>query len=267
MNYKNLNDQQKKELINKEYVEKKRSLADIASDFDTYANKIRRDAIKFKINLRDKSQAQKNALKTGKHQHPTKGIQRSEDTKQKIGKKIMQSWEEMSESKKQERKHKAKKLWESKSEDKKKEILKKANIAVRETSKTGSKLEKFLLNELLLWGYQTEFHKEHTLSNTKLQIDIFLPTMGVAIEVDGPSHFLPVWGDNALKKNIKYDQKKEGLILGKGLKLIRVKQTKDFTRTRAIIIAEKLKDILESIKSQKNINRTIEIGDDYEQEQ
>ena len=51
--------------------------------------------------------------------------------------------------------------------------------------------------------------------------------------MDGPSHFAPVWGDNALKKNISYDQKKEGLIIGKGWHLIRIKQTKDFSPARA----------------------------------
>ena len=89
-------------------------------------------------------------------------------------------------------------------------------------------LTRFILDSLLQDGYKVDFHKEQSLLNTKLQIDLFLPSMNTAIEIDGPSHFLPVWGEDALAKNISYDQKKQGLILGKGLALIRIKQTKDF---------------------------------------
>ena len=85
-------------------------------------------------------------------------------------------------------------------------------------------------------SYKVDFHKEQTLSNTKLQIDLFLPSMNIAIEVDGPSHFEPVWGDDSLKRNKKYDNKKEGLITGKGWHLIRIKQQKDFSKSRADLI-------------------------------
>lgn len=265
MNYKDLTDQQKKELITREYIQEKKSLADIATEYSTYANKIRRDAIKLKIPLRDKSAAQANALKTGTHKHPTKGTARSSDTKNKIGKSLINSWTNLDDNSKTKRKQKAKLAWESKSDDDKAQMLRKANLAVRETSKVGSKLEKFLLNELIKLGLTPEFHKEQTLANTKLQIDIYLPTISTAIEVDGPSHFLPVWGEDALAKNQNYDNKKTGLILGKGMFLIRIKQTKDFSPTRAQLIFDQLKDIIEQIQNSKikntYKNRTIEIGD------
>jgi len=79
--YSNLDDNQKYKILQEMYVEKKMSFADIASEYGTYANKIRRDAVSLKIKIRDKSEAQKNALITGKHKHPTKGTTRSEDTK------------------------------------------------------------------------------------------------------------------------------------------------------------------------------------------
>jgi hypothetical protein len=60
------------------YLDDKKSFADIAKEYDTYSNKIRRDAVGFQIPIRDKSDAQKNALKSGKHQHPTKGKERSQ---------------------------------------------------------------------------------------------------------------------------------------------------------------------------------------------
>ena len=43
----------------------------------------------------------------------------------------------------------------------------KANIAVRESSKRGSKLEKFILEQLILDGYKVNFHQE--LSNMTIE--------------------------------------------------------------------------------------------------
>ncbi len=261
MTYGTLSDAQKKEYIIKHYEKLGKSFQDIAAETDTYANKVRRDAIRFKIKIRDKSQAQKNALSTGKTKHPTKGTTRPNDIKQKIGKSVLKSWEGLSDKELKERKHKAKINWDNKSDQEKEYMLREANIAVRETSKKGSKLENFLLNKLLEHGYSVEFHKEQSILNTKLQIDLFLPKDNIAIEVDGPSHFEPVWGDDALKRNKKYDDKKTGLILGKGLYLIRIKQSKDFSNARAEIIFTDLVSTINKIKNKNTPHKTIKIGD------
>lgn len=264
MVYTKMNDDQKKDIIIKEYIENNNSLKQIAVKYNTYANKIRRDAIRFNIQLRDKSEAQKNALENGNHKHPTKGTKRSTTTKEKIGKSLVHSWENLSEDELIQRKLIAKQLWENKSEDEKENMLHKANLAVRQSSKDGSKLEKFISTKLIEDGYKIEFHKEQNLVNTRLQIDIFMPELNIAIEVDGPSHFAPVWGDDVLKRNIQYDNKKTGLILGKGLVLIRIKQTKDFSKSRALLIYEQLQLVIKNIQNKfPDINnRTIQIGDD-----
>ena len=259
LNYNKLSDQQKKDFIKNQYVVDKKSFGDIAKECGTYANKIRRDAQKFGIKIRNKKEAQKNALCTGKHKHPTKGIIRSEETKNKIGLSVMKSWDTLDDQELKKRKQKSKLAWESMNENQKSNIISAANKAVRESSKKGSKLEKFLLQELMSRGYVVEFHKEQILSNTKLQIDLFLPNMNIAIEVDGPSHFLPVWGEEALKRNQKYDQKKSGLIVGKGLFLIRIKQTHDYSKARALTVTDKLITAINSIKDSKA--QTIEIED------
>jgi len=259
MKYESLSDQQKENLLRKEYEVGLKSFRDIADEHGTYANKVRRDAIKFKINIRDKSVAQKNALKTGRSQHPTQGKERSEETKNKIGTGVMTSWENLDDETLEKRKEKARQNWENLPEEVKENILHEANTAVRQASKTGSKLELFLFNRLLQDGYVVEFHKEQNLLNTKLQLDLFLPKLNIAIEVDGPSHFAPVWGEDTLKRNKGYDNKKTGLILGKGLSLIRVKQSKDFSKARATIIYRELLKSIELIQNSKNKN--IEIGD------
>lgn len=259
-NYSTLSDKQKLELINKEYLVNKKSFADIAAMYDTYANKIRRDAKKLGIQTRDKSEAQSNALKTGKHKHPTKGSIRNVDIKNKIGLSVMKSWENIDDKTLEERRKKSQIAWQAKDENQKENIIAAANQAVRKSSKSGSKLEKFLLQELLSDGFVVEFHKEQILSNTKLQIDLFLPTMNIAIEVDGPSHFLPVWGDDALARNQKYDRKKTGLIIGKGLYLIRIKQQRDYSKSRATIVYRKLKQAINQINNSQD-TKTIEIED------
>jgi very-short-patch-repair endonuclease len=261
--YSDLNDIEKTNILTDLYTKQNKSFADIAEMYGTYANKIRRDAKRLSINIRTKSEAQKNALSTGKHKHPTKGKVRDDDTKQKIGMSVLKSWDSLSQQEIDARKEKARIAWESLDEDTKENILQKANKAVRDASKTGSKLEKFLFKALISDGHKAEFHKEQVLVNTKLQIDIFLPTINTAIEVDGPSHFEPVWGDESLKRNKKYDNKKTGLILGRGWVLIRIKQTKDFSESRGLLIYQELSSVLDSIKKQfpDTNNRIIELGD------
>lgn len=238
--YDNLSDNDKIKILKELYILHKLSFADIAKKYKTYPNRIRRDAQKFNIEARNKSEAQSNAINTGKHKHPTKGTTRSDETKQKIGKSVLNSWENLSSSELKKRKLKAKINWENKDEEEKKHMQRSAINAVRETSKTGSKLEKYIHKKLLSSGYKVEFHKEQSLVNTKLQLDLFLPSINTVIEIDGPSHFAPVWGGEALKKNITYDKKKEGLITGRGWHLIRVKQTKDFSPTRADAIMDQI---------------------------
>ena len=261
--YSSLSSAEKQKIIKDLYLKKNKSFADIAELYNTYANKVRRDAVSFNIPIRDKSAAQKNALKTGKHKHPTKGTNRSEEQKNKIGLGVLKAWDNLDDKTLQERKQKSKLAWDKMDQETKDHMVRLANEAVRSTSKVGSKLEKFLLHSLLSDGYKVEFHKEQSLLTTKLQIDLFVPSINTAIEVDGPSHFLPVWGEDALNKNISYDQKKQGLILGKGLVLIRIKQTKDFSKSRSLLIYEQLKKLLQNIKNDfpSPDNRTFTIED------
>lgn len=262
-NYAKMTEKEKQEAINHLYIDKQLSLGHIADTLGTYSNKIRRDAIKYKIPLRDKSLAQKTALNSGRHKHPTKGKVRDSDTKNKIGLGVMKNWESLPDQEKEKRQEKARQNWHNLSEDTKESILKSANNGVRIASKIGSKLERFLLKKLIGMGIKVDFHKEQLLSNTKLQIDLFLPTMNIAIEVDGPSHFKEVWGTDTLKKNVKYDNKKTGLILGKGLVLIRIRQEMDYSESRANIVFDRLIAEVEKInhKFPDPGFREIKIGD------
>lgn len=250
--YQQMSDINKKETLQKLYVKDKLSFGEIAKKYDTYPNKIRRDAIKFNIPIRNKSENQKNVLSKGKASHPTMGKKRTEKEKEKISLGVYNAWENLSDKERKKRQIDSKKRWNNLDETIKENMLNAAHIAIRKSSVEGSKLEKFLLANLIQNGFKPEFHKEEILANTKLQIDIYLPQKNIAIEVDGPSHFEPVWGQESLKRNRKYDEKKTGLILGKGMKLIRIKQTKDYSNARANLIAKKLMQTLEDIENSKD---------------
>jgi len=260
--YQKMSDLQKRKIIQECYVDNKMSFGDMAEKYSTYPNKIRRDAIKYGMKIRNKSDAQKNVLKTGKAAHPTKGKQRSENEKNKISLGVHSSWNKLTDKEKDKRKTQSKKNWNKLSDIQKENMAHAAHVAIRRTSKEGSKLEKFLLNKLIENNIKVQFHKEQTLVNTKLQIDLYLPDTNTAIEVDGPSHFSPVWGQDSLSKNKKYDQKKTGLILGKGMKLIRIKQEGDYSNARALLLYDKLSKVIDNIKTNNTNDNLFTIKDE-----
>ena len=79
-------------------------------------------------------------------------------------------------------------------------------------------------------------------------MDLYLPQHRTAIEVDGPSHFKPVWGQDNLDKNIKADQQKTGLILQSDLVMIRIKQNQSLTQRYMRNTLKKLLTLLNNIK-------------------
>ena len=46
------------------------------------------------------------------------------------------------------------------------------------------------------------------MRNNRLEIDLYVTDLQTAIEVDGPSHFEPVWGEENLIKNQRSDKQK-----------------------------------------------------------
>lgn len=203
-----------------------KSTYEIAEHFNTYPNKIRRILIKNGRELRDKSTAQKNALKKGVSKHPTKGKKRSEETKLKISESQGQVWESLTPEERAYRSLLGKESWNKKTEEEKQLFLQKAGDAIRDAARNGSKMEKFLLESLINEGFRVEFHKTQWLQNAELEMDLYLPELRTVIEVDGPSHFEPVWGHENLARNQMSDMQKDGLVLRNKLVMIRIKQTK-----------------------------------------
>tara|TARA_B100001564_G_scaffold222085_1_gene187173 strand:- start:210 stop:1013 length:804 start_codon:yes stop_codon:yes gene_type:complete len=244
------------------YCEKKCSTYEIAEKFKTYPNKIRRFLEKKGIKLYDKAEAQENALKRGRSKIPTKGKKRTKEEKLKISAGLKKQWDNLNPDKYNERVDMAKENFENRTQEQKASMRSAATKAIKQAAVEGSKLEKFLKYELSKEGYIIEIHKKDLIVNQTLEIDMYFPQIRTIIEIDGPSHFLPIWGEDKLKKQIKADQNKTGLILSKGLAIIRVKSLAD---SLALSVKEELKNkllgILESIKSKfpEKSKRYIEI--------
>lgn len=221
------------------YTQEQKSTYEIAEIMQTYPNKIRRTLLKHGIELKTKSEAQKNAIQTGKAKIPTQGKKRSKEDKLKISASLKKSWDNLSDDEYKYRVKIAQDRWNNMSELEKKNMSAAAIKAIQIAGKEGSKLEKFLRQELTRAGFIVEFHKTNLIANQNLEIDMYIPRLRTIIEIDGPSHFLPIWGEEKLQKQIRADEHKTGLILSKGLAIIRVKNLSD---TVSLADQEKLKN-------------------------
>lgn len=207
----------------KAYTEDNYSLDVIAKELGTYKNKVKRALVSLGVKMKDKSEAQKLALSSGRHKHPTEGTTRDEATKIKISETRFESWQNISDKERKEIGKKHKKAWENLSEAEQRRIYEKGWDGVRKASVEGSKMEKLLQEALLKRGYEVIFHKKG-LIDPKFEVDFFLPIDKIIIEIDGPSHFLPIWGEEKLVKTMHADAHKNGLLIHHGFVVIRVKQ-------------------------------------------
>jgi very-short-patch-repair endonuclease len=158
----------------------------------------------------------------------------------------------MSDDDKAERSKIAKINWDSMTDEEKENLRKKAGKAVRDAAENGSKLERFLLIELQRKGYKVNFHKTNVVTNEELEMDLFLPETNppIAIEVDGPAHFFPIWGEESLAKHITADNQKNGLLIESGYKVIRIKHlVKNLSEIHKRKVLTSLLEVLSSIES------------------
>mgnify|MGYP001378882525 CR=1 FL=1 len=206
------------------YVNECKSTYEIAQIFKTYPNKIRRVLIRNNVEMKNKSDAQKNALKQGKAKIPTLGKKRTMQEKLKISNGLTERWKNISEEEYQEYVTRGKENWKNKSLEDKEKMKELAIKQIRIASVEGSKLEKFI-REFLISDYDVQYH--YKLPSTELEVDLFLPELKTIIEVDGLSHFAPIWGETKLKQQIASDTKKSGIILAKGFTMIRIKHLSD----------------------------------------
>ena len=248
MDYLKLSDNEKRQFLYENYVEKKMSWRDIAKLVGTYPNRIMRDANRLGIKSRSRAEAQKLALSESRIQHPTKGKRLPEHIKDKISISLSKLWNSMTDEERRKRADIAKELWDQKTEAEKQHFFYKGQLSLLESSKSGSTMEKAVYDFLTSRGYKVDIHKEHILKDDKLHIDLYIPEVRLAIEIDGPSHYSPIFGYEKLQKTQAADKKKNGLILGAGMALLRVQLKGNVSRKYVNEIGQKIVDIIEQLR-------------------
>lgn len=231
------------ELLNivKMYYEEEKSITDIALHFNTYPNKVRRMLISNGYTLRSKSEAQKLALEQNKMPHPTEGKQRTKDELAAISYGVHNTYKNKSSEFKANCKKRAQQRWKQMSKKQRNEFVKKGNTAIREAAKNGSKLENFLKDFLDGNGYYAIQHMKGLVPNTNLEPDLYVESLRTIIEIDGVSHFEPIWGEEQFEKTIAADKEKNGLFLVNGYCVIRIK---DIKSEATIFAHQKIADIV-----------------------
>ena len=247
-NFSDLDTNDKLRYIKGTYEDLSMSWKEAAALAGTYPNKLRRIAVRAGYQSRSKSEAQSLALDSGRHPHPTKNKGHSQSTKEKISEGVATVWENLSESELEYRRQIGRDVWDSMSEQEQIEFRHKAGEAVRKAAKEGSKLEKFLYAELTKLNYSVELHKKHLIKDHRLHLDLYIPKLRTVIEIDGPSHFLDIWGKDILRRNQQADKKKNGLILSLGLCMIRIRQKQALSDKYKRDVLKKLVAKLEEFK-------------------
>src|SRR5688500_3957754 len=222
---------------------------EIAEELDTYPNKIRR-LLKIHTTMRSKGEAQSIALKNGRKKHPPEGKLRSDEERQKIAEGINEFWKNLSDDKDEQIIEMAKENWGKRSKQDLKKMTDAANSAIRKAAKEGSKAEKFISEIIEKEGYSVSRHRRDVIKNDNLELDLYVPDLSLVIEIDGPSHFLPIWGEDSLKKTISADTEKSGLVLQNGLVLLRIKyMAKNFTVQVKHKIQNKVLEVLKQLET------------------
>ena len=202
------------------------------------------------IKKRNKSEAQLNYIKqTGTHQRD--GTTHDEITKDKISDKMREFYdspegveakERISEFRKEE--------WAEKSEEERAEILTELQLANRAKMQSGegSNFKNFVAEQLMERGYTVEQRTKTWTPGQQFHVDIALPNEKLIIEVDGPTHWAPIYGEEELQKVIVKDAKKDAALIANGWVVLRVQDSSGST-TRARF--KRVLDVLGEIKYSK----------------
>jgi len=225
---------------------------EIAESLGTYSTKILR-ALKFLgVEKRDYSNAQKVALERGRSKKPIeKGEKLSDKHKLAVSEGRAKAWSEVSDEERERLSQIGKEQWAAMSDEDKHNLRTMAAQAVREAATEGSKTERFIRKELTAEGWTVRFHEKNLIPDNKLEVDLYVADIKTAIEIDGPSHFLPIWGEENLQRHQAADDKKAGLLLNEGYVLIRVKQmTKSLSQKKLRLVLSAILEELEKIKNE-----------------
>lgn len=209
--------------LRSEYVDKQRSTSDIAKEHGVFPNTIRRELKRNGFDIRDKSAAQK--LNIEKNGAPMEGRVRTDAEKERISAGLQRFWDELTPDEVAATKTKlsevARNKWESLSPEEKRKAIKKMHKASNNRLREGSKNENLVADLIAAEGFKVEQRTNEYTPGRRFEIDICIPSLNVAIEWDGATHFDPIYGEENLSKVQKKDEKKNDILLAAGWTVIR----------------------------------------------
>lgn len=203
------------------------------------------------IKKRTKSQAQKNYIKrTGTHQRS--GTTHSDESKELISDSMKDVYDgprgdEIREKISQQRQEE----WAAMGPAEQAEVLETLKTASRAKAQSGegSNFENFLAEKLEEHQYVVEVRTQAYTPGQKFHVDIALPQVKLIIEVDGPTHWAPIYGDDELRKVQAKDTVKDNTLTAAGWNVLRVQDgSGSTTRARFVRVLEQVERITQEYK-------------------
>jgi very-short-patch-repair endonuclease len=225
-----------------------KSTSELGKEYNTDPTTIRRIIVRAGHKLRSRSEAQALAIKQGKCPHNNQP-KHTEESRQRIGDKASARWKNLSNKEKDKIREEKRSQWNSMHDLDKESMLRKAGEANLRAAKMGSKLEQYLITGLIPC-YKVQPHAEFLIENEQMHIDILLPDVKIAIEVDGPTHFKPLYGEERLQRVQEKDNRKNGMLVQNGYKVIRLRN--HFKHESDVKRRQLLQTLLNAIDVAKN---------------
>jgi len=225
------------------------SMRKVAAELGVPLATLSRFMKKHGIQSRNKAQAQNNYLRDNNHQ--MSGRKHTDETKQKISSSLGEFWDSLTEEESEALKAKIGSAWKNKwaamSESERRTTMEELLNRARETQGNGSRLERFIAEQLRERGYTVEERTTHYLGGKDFEVDIALPKEMIAIEVDGPTHFLPIHGQEHLQKQQERDARKDEELNSLGYNVLRIRDNNGpLSQLRINRIVDAIKEIQES---------------------
>lgn len=235
------------------------SVAEVAKKYKKSQSTVSRLFKKLGVQIRSASDAQKLALASGRSKNPTAGVGHSTTAKINMSEKAANRWARISNSERDKLKEAARQRWAKLSDADKKEMLRLAGVALKRVATEGSEIEQYLEQGLLGLNFMVQKHVKNFMGG-EYEIDILLKDEGIAVELDGPHHFLPIFGEERLEKTMKFDAAKNGTLISMGLTIIRVKCLyKNLTEKMKRDTLSLIVDTINKVKSGEVTSKLVEV--------
>lgn len=240
-----------KRYVIQEYTQKLRSTSELGKELKKNPKIIRDVLIKAGVPLRNHSAAQKLVVK---RDGPAIQRPRTVEEKKRISKGLRNFWEDLDPEAAEEIRaglsDRAKEYWSGVTDKEKEAVLAKMKNAARSKAGQGSKAENKIADILKNNGVRIERRSKSYIH--PYEVDIMAVDDRVAIEIDGPTHFKDIYGEDNLRKVQVRDATKNDYILALGISIIRCQdKTNSYSLASCERTAEQILEILKKRKTGK----------------